>query len=141
MYLMAIVCDRAPSGRLYCVIFLSTLVFSSPVSSVAPCIVNACGRRSCSVILVSCSPQDKLDPRKDADATLAVIIGVASSKHLNCRQMKTLVQRGRVSALIIVTLMIERAPHAPALAYIRWLPLLLHDRLSPPPLRSRSGSI
>jgi len=103
MYLIAIVCGSAPSGRLYSVIFLSTFVSSSPASSVALYIVNACGRRSCSIILLSCSHQDKLDPRKDADATLAVIIGAASSKHLNCKQMKAFVQRGLVGTLISAT--------------------------------------
>jgi len=47
----------------------------------------------CSSSLFSSSFQDTLDPHKDADATLAVIIGVASAKHRNCEQMNALVQR------------------------------------------------
>jgi len=44
--------------------------------------------------------QDKLDSHKIAHASLAVIICKASSKHLNCAQLKEFVERGLVSACV-----------------------------------------
>jgi len=43
------------------------------------------------------SCQDKLDPSKDDDFILALIIAAASSKHRNSKRMKSLQQRVLVS--------------------------------------------
>jgi len=44
--------------------------------------------------------QDKLDPSKDDDVILALIIAEASSKHRNSKRMKSLQQRVLVSLLM-----------------------------------------
>jgi len=45
--------------------------------------------------------QDKLDPSKDDDVILALIIAAASSKHRNSKRIKPLVQRALVSRLVM----------------------------------------
>jgi len=47
------------------------------------------------------SCQDTLDPSKDADVILALIIAAASSKHRNSKRMKSLQQRVLVSLLVM----------------------------------------
>jgi len=92
MYLIATVCGTAPDAALR----YHRLAHADPVY--VACCTYLIPSVSCPVCALTVRPryvsscQDKLDPSKDDDIILALIIAAASSKHRDTARMRVLKQ-------------------------------------------------